>query len=223
MFVCLDCGQPVRGQAGRAVIDSCPSCGAVLAPSFGKTWVDVARVSNLAEAGFLSDELIGMDIEARVFQSDDFGHADGGWKTSYLIRVPAELAQQAAAHIRSHVAEAAAEADEGNPFGYTSTAGPADPAYWRPVAVIVLAGVASFVLGRQSAMPEAERRPARDPLAAAVNSIGRPLVTESIPGEPQHRLWYHRPSRTWRLETDQNGDGIFEHRRQFQTPAAGVR
>jgi hypothetical protein len=184
-------------------------------------WVDVARVSNLAEAGFLSDELIGMDIEACVYQNDDFSHADGGWKTSYLIRVPAELAHQAAAQIRCHVAEAAAEADAaGDHFGYTSQPGPVDPAYWRPVAVIVLAGVASFVLGRQSANPEAQRPPARDSLAAAVNSIGRPLVTELTPGEPQHRLWYHRPSHTWHLETDGNSDGIFEYRRRFHTSTA---
>lgn len=223
MFVCPDCGQPVRGLTGYATIDSCPFCGTIL-PRSSTAWVDVARVSNLAEAGFLSDELAGMDIEASVFQSDDFSHADGGWKTSYLIRVPAELAQQAAAQIRGHIAEAAAESDAaGEHFGYPTAAGPVDPAYWRPVAVIVLAGVASFVLGRQSAIPEVERRPARDPLAAAVNSIGRPLVTESIPGEPQHRLWYHLPSRTWRLETDQNGDGIFEQRRQFHTSAAAVR
>jgi hypothetical protein len=220
MAICPECGQPVRTLAGQSNYEACPACGANVSSQAAHRWVDVARVSNLAEAGFLSDELTGMDIDARVYQNDDFSHADGGWKTSYLIRVPADLAHQAAAQIRCHVAEAAAEADAADHFGYTSQSGPVDPAYWRPVAVIVLAGVASFVLGRQSATPDVERPPARDSLAAAVNSIGRPLVTEPVHGQPQHRLSYHRPSRTWNLETDSNSDGVFESRRQFHDSAA---
>src|SRR6185436_4983392 len=102
-----------------------------------------------------------------------------------LIRVPQELAQDAAGHIRCYVADAAAEDAADRGVRYTSEAGPIDPTLWRPVAMVVLAGVASFVLGRQTALPDAHRRPQRDSLAAAVDEIGRPLVTESSPGQPR--------------------------------------
>jgi hypothetical protein len=187
----------------------------------GEAWVNVARVANLAEAGYLSDELAGLDIEARVFQSDDFSELHGGWKTSYLIRVPTAAAQQAAATIRQHVAEAAAEADAADEnFEFSSDGAAIDPNYWRPVAVIVLAGVASFVLGRETAAPERDRLPPGESLAAAVDAIGRPLVTESPPGAPRHRLSYNRPRQMWFLETDLNGDGVIDVRRKFNHSSA---
>ena len=209
-------------------LNICPRCGGRLpskpagrvAPSSNSPWVDVARVTNLAEAGFLSDELTGLDIEARIHQADDYSELHGGSKTFYLIRVPAEVAHEAAAQIRSHVVEAAAEEDATETFGYTGEVGPVDPAYWRPMAVIVLAGVASFVLGRQSAMPQAERLPTPDSLAAAVDAIGRPFVTDAPPGKPRHRIFFDRSRRTWHLETDLNGDGAFDVRREFQNSSA---
>jgi hypothetical protein len=88
------------------------------------------------------------------------------------------------------------------------------------VTVVVLAGVASFVLGRQTAMPEIQRRESRDSLATAVEAIGRPLVSESSPGQPGHRLSYDRPHHIWYLDIDRNGDGAYDARRQFHTSGA---
>jgi hypothetical protein len=199
---------------------TCPVCAARLRPQPAGDWVDVARLTNLAEAGFLSDELNGMDIDARVHQSDEFCETSGGWGTSYLIRVPSEMAQDAAARIRSHVADSADEDSPSNHLGYTSDAGPVDPAYWRPVAVVVLAGVASFVLGRQTVMPEVQRRSSHDSLSAAVDAIGRPLVSEARPGQARHRLAFDRPRQVWYLDVDRDGDGSYDARRQFQTSGA---
>jgi hypothetical protein len=221
MPTCTYCGFNTDVRPGRAV-DNCPKCGRALAsaptaPSFA--WVDVARVSNLAEAGFLSDELIGFDIDARVHQAEDFSELHGGWKTHYLIRVPAEFAQQAATQIRSHVAESAAEA-EAESFDDNSEPGPIDPAYWRPVVLVVLAGVTSFVLGRQTAVPPIEPPPAPDSLAAAVGAVNRPLMTEPAAGGPRHRLSFDRPRRIWRLDIDANGDGVFDSQQQFSPTGA---
>jgi hypothetical protein len=198
-------------------LNACPNCLTNLPANLNSAWVDVARVTNLAEAGFLSDELIGLDIDARIHQADDFSELLGGWKTYYLIRVPSELAQSAADRIRVHVGESAAEADAARTFGFTSEEGAVDSAYWRPMAVIVLAGVASFVLGRQSAITQADRLPPPDSLAAAVGAIGRPFVTEAPAGSPRHRIHFDRRRQTWNLEADVNGDGIFETHRQFQS------
>ena len=41
-------------------------------------WTDIARIANLAEAGFLADELSGLGMEARIQQVNDFNAAAGG-------------------------------------------------------------------------------------------------------------------------------------------------
>jgi hypothetical protein len=221
MFVCPDCANAMEQEPGQAKPETCTCCGARLRPQATHAWVDVARVTNLAEAGFLCDELTGLDIDARVYQSDDYSERGGGWTTTYLIRVPSDVAQHAAAQIRAHVAEAAAEEElNACQFGYAGEIGPMDPTYWRPVAVVVLAGVASFVLGRQTALPEGPRRPTRDSLATAVDAIGQPLLTQPVPGQPRYQLSFDRSRQAWQLDTDRNGDGIFEAHRQFQTSGA---
>ena len=96
-----------------------------------------------------------------------------------------------------------------------------DPLLWRPVALVILAGVASFVLGQRFAADRdpPDRRAIRCP--DAVTAIGRPLVTEPAPGLPRHRLYYHWREQAWYLETDANADGRFEARQRFH--AAGSR
>lgn len=221
MFICPQCAESIDGRPGNRSPRTCPFCGAELPSNLASSWVDVARVSNLAEAGFLTDELTGQGIDARVFQADEFSGLSGGWATAYLIRAPSSMAQQAAAQIRRHLADDSAEDDAVAPrFGFANESGPVDPTYWRPVAIIVLAGVASFVLGRHSAVPEAPRRESQDSLSAVVDAIGQPLVTESPPGQPRHRLFYDRRSRTWNLDTDRDGDGQFDSRRQFHASGA---
>jgi len=216
---CPHCAYSLDTPFGHS-LNACPNCLTNLPASAAISWVDVARVTNLAEAGFLSDELNGLDIDARIHQADDFSELHGGWKTHYLIRVPSEMAPAAADQIRVHAGESAAETDAANTFGFTNDAGPVDLAYWRPMAVIVLAGVASFVLGRQSAITQADRLPPPDSLAAAVGAIGRPFVTEVPAGSPRHRIHFDRRRRTWHFESDRNGDGTFEVQRQFQSTGA---
>jgi hypothetical protein len=221
MDTCPQCAHPTGSWADKSGPTICPACGTSLRPGTRSTWVDVARVTNLAEAGFLSDELNGIDIEARVHQAEDFSELSGGLTTNYLIRVPAEAAHEAASKIRAYTSEEAADGDAASTqFGFTAEPTAVDPVYWRPVAVIMLAGVASFVLGRQSAMPQPDRRISKDSLAAAVDAIGEPLVTESAADRPRHALTYDRRRQTWYLDTDSNGDGMFDTRRQFHTSGA---
>jgi hypothetical protein len=218
---CDHCGY-ISDTSGAAM-ELCPHCRRVLpveSDALQSSWVDVARVTNLAEAGFLSDELIGLDIDARIHQTDDFSELHGGWKTHYLIRVPSELAQEAATRIRSHVTEAAAEREAGDLHAYGGEDHQIDPAYWRPVALVVLAGVASFVLGRQTAVPPLDPPPAPDSLAATVGALGRSFTTDAAPGAPRHRLSFDRPRRIWRLDVDVNGDGQFDTQRQFRASGA---
>jgi hypothetical protein len=183
------------------------------------SWIDVARVSNLAEAGFLTDELVGMGIDARIYQLEQFSAVSDGWGTVWLIRVPRESGQRAAARIREHLAEEAAE-PEPIGFRFSADAAQMDPLFWRPVALVVIAGVASFLLGQRFSDEHVERRPPRGSLSSAVGAIGRPLVTEPAAGRPRHRLSLDRRREVWYFDTDRDGDGRYESRQLFQASGA---
>jgi hypothetical protein len=200
---------------------TCPYCAEGLRGTPGDKWIDVARVTNLAEAGFLTDELVGLGIDARIYQLEEFSAVTDRWGTVYLIRVPHELAREAAAHIRSHLAEEPDEVEAGAlGFRFSADSQAVDPQFWRPVALVVLAGVASFLLGQRFSEQNIERRPPRDgSLTTAVGAIGRPFVSEPVPGEPQYRLSLDRRRRIWYLDTDREGDGVFDTRHQFQSSA----
>jgi hypothetical protein len=185
-----------------------------------RPWIDVARVTNLAEAGFLTDELVGFGVDARIHQLDEFSALTDRWASVYLIRVPSEWAHEAAAQIRRHLAEDSAGGDGDTRAYRFATEDYVDPTFWRPVALVVLAGVASFILGQQFSDNHGQRRPPRDSLPSAVDAIGRPLVTEPIPGQPRHRLMFDRRRGTWHLDVDQDADGVYDSRRRFQATGA---
>jgi hypothetical protein len=191
--------------------------------SEGQPWIDVARVSNLAEAGFLTDELVGHDIDAQIHQLQEFSALTDRWTSLYLIRVPATAAQDAAAHIRQHLIDDAADADnEPVGFRFSTSNQQLDPLLWRPVALVILAGVSSFVLGQRLSDrqdPKANDRPPRNSLATAIESIDRPFVIEPEPGKAGHRLQFDRRRQFWILDTDRDGDGRYDATRAFS--AAG--
>jgi hypothetical protein len=221
MFVCPKCANAFDVVYSAARRPSCPHCGADASDYTASSWIDVARVTNLAEAGFLTDELIGLDIDAQIYQLEEFSALTDRWTTVYLIRVPVDLAHAAAAHIRQHLADEAAEAESGAMgFRFSADSQAIDPLFWRPVALVVLAGVASFLLGQRFSEQNVERRPPRGTLSTALGGIGRPLMTEPVPGKACHRLSLDRRNQIWYLDTDQDGDGLFESRQRFQASGA---
>lgn len=186
------------------------------------SWTDVARVTNLAEAGFLTDELIGRDLEARIYQLEEFSAVTDRWATLYFIRVPDKQAPAAAAWIRQQLADDATADDErdSGQFILSTIDQSIEPAFWRPVVLVVLAGVASFVLGQHFSDQPGRRLPPRSPLSLAVDRIGRPLVTEPVAGQPRHRLVFDRRREAWYLDTDLDGDGQYDRHQQFHASGA---
>jgi hypothetical protein len=222
MFDCPECASSVDTAYSKRSHPACPRCGAEVGRAQDGSWIDVARVANLAEAGFLTDELIGMDIDAQIYQLEEFSALTDRWSTVYLIRVPSQLGHEAAAQIRQHLAEEAAETESGAMgFRFSADAESMDPLFWRPVALVVLAGVASFLLGQRFSDKHVDREPIRGNLSTALGAIGRPLQTEPVPGQPCHRLSFDRRKQILYLDTDRDSDGFFENRQQFQVTGAG--
>src|SRR6476661_11224074 len=148
-ILCPNCATSYDASRSHGARRTCPCCGGAINEQDLVRWTNVARVANLAEAGFLTDELVGMGIDARIHQLDDFNAVSDRWTSLYLIQVPSENAEEAAAQIQRH-----RDDDVRNQGDIDSHPGPLssqlmDPLFWRPVALIVLTSIASFVIGQQ--------------------------------------------------------------------------
>jgi hypothetical protein len=216
---CPHCAAAVDSYRGLSEGHVCPRCGGALAEAASVSWTDVARVTNLAEAGFLTDELNGLGIEARIQQADEFSALHDRWNSRYLIQVPASFAAEAAAQLQQYVSEERHGESDNQASEYVP-GGKVDPQFWRPVALVVLTGIASFLLGQKLTGPNEARRPSRNSLPSAVDAIGRPFVTEAEPGNPRFRLSFDSKQQTWLLDTDRNNDGRYESHRQFYATGA---
>jgi hypothetical protein len=187
-------------------------------------WIDVARVMNLAEAGFLTDELVGNGIDAQIHQLQEFSALSDCWSSLYLIRVPAHTAQNAASHIRLHMADDLTEVEtEPVACRFTDSDYAIDALPWRPIALVILAGVSSFVLGQRfsdRADSKADRRPPRNSLSSAMEAIDRPFVVEPANGGAGHRLRFDQRRQSWILDTDRDGDGRYDSTQAFHASGA---
>lgn len=219
--LCPECARPTEERDLRGQRSVCPHCGSPLERDVPARWINVARVANLAEAGFLVDELAGEGIDARIYQSEDFSALADRWRVSYLIQSPPSAAPAAAEHIRRHLAEMEAYSDSARDGDWSQVRPAVDPLVWRPMALVILAGMASFVLGQRFAADRDPPKPPRNSLSTAISAIGRPLMTEPAAGLARHRLYYRWREQAWYLETDADADGQFETRQRFH--AAGSR
>src|SRR4051812_4539046 len=98
-IVCQNCATSIDLNRLFTARRTCPNCGGAIKQTDFVPWINVARVANLAEAGFLTDELVGLGIAARIQQLGDFSALDDRRTALYLIQVPAEHADEAAAQI----------------------------------------------------------------------------------------------------------------------------
>jgi hypothetical protein len=215
-WVCPHCAASIDSTHFSAARRTCPQCGAAIKMNSPAPCADVARVRNLAEAGFLTDELVGRGIDAWIHQLDEFNASSDHWGALYLIRVPFEAADEAAALIRQYVDDDAQDRQtlDGSPeFSLSNHV--LDPLFWRPVALIVLTGIASFGLGQRFSAPKADRRLPSNSLPSAVNDISRPLTTEPEAGKPRYRLSFDSRQQAWLLDTDRDDDGHYDERQQF--------
>ena len=214
MTVCPECQGSFDPEVLSTGPTRCPFCDTDLA----ENWKAVARVTNLAEAGFLANDLTSCGIESRIFASENFSAVTGRWSVAYLVQVSSHRATAARAQICEHLSgrEMDSSTDQDQELaGHEDRS--VSPVFWQAIALMVLAGMASFMVGQH--LGGAHRQPDAVPrgssLPAVVGSIGRPFETQSVAGNPGQRLWFNSRQQSWYLETDSDGDGEFERRDRF--------
>jgi hypothetical protein len=180
-------------------------------------WRSAAKVTNLAEAGYLVSRLAGEGIEARLFQSESFSAMNGSWSSTYVLQVPATMLEDAGEILRSEAEEFEREQPEYDSFGEPIDDEPVHLVFWRPVALMAVAGLATLWLGQRVADPRPRVAPHRSAaaLGAAMEAVGKPFVVTTDAGRVYHRLRYHSGNRTWYLESDTDGDGRLDRHQRF--------
>ncbi len=196
--------------------------GSVLVARGDSLWVDLLRVANLAEAGFIADELTGLGIQARVQKLNEFSAASDRWSDHYLIRVPENSASAAAELVRTHLLQDAPNSRTLLATLRNTLADENGHAAWKPIVSIVLVSVTSFMLGHELTEAPATRRAPQNALAAALSETNQAFVSKSGPNQAQYRLSFDQPHRVWTLSTDRDHDGVFESSREF-TAAGDAR
>ena len=198
----------------------CPHCQGTkpaLSAAKDKDWASAAKVSNLAEAGYLVSRLSGDSIDARLVESETFNAMTGNWHVKYVLQVPADELETALAILRTEAEEFEREQPEYDGFGEPVDDEPVHLVFWRPVALMAVAGLATLWLGQRAADPRQRVLPNRNAaaLGSAIEAVGEPFVVTAETGRVHHRLRYRSANRTWYLESDTDGDGQLDQQRQF--------
>jgi len=216
MESCPQCGTSAPPSSSPDRDDVCPGCGRIAADVDRAAWVDVARVANLAEAGFICDELVGLGFEAHVRQVEELNVASHRPWSQHFIRVRSDQSADAARHVRQYL-NSEGDAEPTVLGRLRRIAGtPAEPVSWGPIFLVVLAGLASFALGQRLSPGRGDDRLPQNSLASRIGEIDRSFSTEPAANQPRYRLSYDRKRQAWTLATDRDNDGQFESVSQFK-------
>ena len=225
MNVCPHCASSIDIAFTRTVTRrTCPHCGAAMQAGAIIPWIDVARVDEPGRGGFLTDELVGQDIDARIYQLEEFSAVTDRWATMYFIRVPGEQApRRGRVDSRSIWPRTPPRTRTASlvSFAFRRWKPVGRSAFWRPV----VAGGAGR-RGQLCAGPAASRTRtaggcrSRNSLSSAVDRDRPAAGDRTCRGQPRHRLVFDRRRQAWYLDADRDGDGLYDSRQQFHASGA---
>src|SRR5262245_4499336 len=205
MANCPHCG---NDHISKLDADSrCPRCN--WTPSEDRTWVAVARMASLAEAGFFADALEAHGISSRVFHRQDFNALDGYWESYYELAAQRAESARAVALLRDELAALGGELNEDEHehlparFSYSASR---MVHVWTPLICAALAGGIFYWVGRSGMgrFPDT-----REPVTSLWHVVAEspPFWSEPQRGLPRRCLRFDAVSQSVYLEEDIDGDG----------------
>jgi len=216
MTRCPHCG---NDHSSRLEADArCPKCN--WTPSEDRTWVAVARMVSLAEAGYFADALEAHGLAARVFHRQDFNALEGYWESYYELAAQRAESATAVALLREELAALGSndfsdsEEDLGPRFTYSASASRM-ARVWTPLICAALASGFAYWVGRSGM---GRLTDTREPVTSLWHVVAEspPFWSEPQRGIPRRCLRFDAASQSVYLEEDVNGDGLVDHQRQFR-------
>lgn len=161
--------------------DPCPACG--LLPAAEQEFQPIARLTSLAEVGYLADVLEAESIETAIVHHSEFDAVSGTWTTFYLLKTPAAATETAIEIVRAEL-EGREEVDW--PEEEPSSSPGAGRSSWTPLMLVLVAGGIAYCAGRTGA--ERPLPTATPPLWQALRESELPLESSSPGGQVRRRL-----------------------------------
>ncbi|MFP6575531.1 MAG: hypothetical protein VB912_10285 [Pirellulaceae bacterium] len=196
----------------------CTGCGADLSELQKVVdWVPIARVSNLAEAGYLVDFLTARRIGSDITEENEFNAAAGAWYSSFVLRVAQENADAARSLLTTgEYGEEETSLDEhwqqvsGGGLVNSST----QFLKWA-LLLLVIAGVAAVILNDdQKPAPPGQPVEAQSFHEFLAQQPG-PWIFENESGVRSY-LYFNAVQNRLTVKQDLDGDGTLEYQRTFQ-------
>jgi hypothetical protein len=195
MPVCPQCQQPVESVQSESSLE----------------WSNVARLANVAEAGYLASSLQAEGIAARVVELPSYSAAGGAWTNGFVLQVDSQSREAAIEWLSREADEMASEEPWCGPRGESSLA---SSMAIRLAGLVALAGFAGYWAGTHSHDSPPTQQATR--LASELRALSVPLVALDARGEVVERLSYsaQRDALVW--EQNRNGEGRFERVRLYR-------
>lgn len=190
---------------------TCPQCGCDVEVS--TKWSSIARLTNLAEAGYFEHLLRSQGIVPRIIARDDFDALRGGWQPTFVMQVRGTDADRGVAAMQQDVETAenhvSPHGDEDDDDEATSR--------WMPVALMLVAGGLVYWGGGGGGLaprpPQARDR--QQTLWKALTETPQPLFSPEGPRGSRRQIRYDAQSDRLYVEEDFDGDGRMDRRRAF--------
>jgi len=210
----------------------CPGCKLVLsekdpAPAFCsgcgmklqgvQDWVPVARMTNLAEAGYMADYLAQEEIATDIAEENDFNAAAGAWLSSFIVRVPREDEQSSRRLLSSgEYGEEDQLPDDwhrmpGSGEGFFSWA-----AIKRICFVFLVVGLVYLAMDLQRRQPGRGQEGERLSFEQFMSQQPGPWI-HLDPTGVRSELHFNPEQNCMMLEQDRDGDGVIDYYQTFQT------
>jgi hypothetical protein len=184
-------------------------------------WVAIARMGNLAEAGFLSELLDSKGIPSHLERRENFSAVDGGWSAQFVLRVPPDYHERALDLLRNEVADYHAEEDADDRFDAEPVSILDVMRRLRGIPIIGLflllgmVAISAYAAGKAT-RNLAPRAPVQPGLWQALTETSIPYVAVTRDGRLRRSLHYDERERKLILQIDTDDDGRFDRRREFR-------
>lgn len=202
--------------ASDQVPETCTRCGADLSALHEvQDWMPVARVANLAEAGFMADYLAAREIESDITQENEFNAAAGAWQSLFIVRVIQSEAKSAHAILTTgEYSEEESLPNEGwDDLPTRDGASFSAQAFKLMLLLLIVAGVSYFVVNFQRNKPQQDEP---ESFQQFLTRQPGPWIHHDESGV-RSELYYNASRDHLILKQDLDGDKVPEYQRTFQT------
>lgn len=193
----------------------CSGCGMKLQGV--QDWVSIARMANLAEAGYMADYLSQQEIATDITQENDFNAAAGAWLSSFMVRVSQDDAESTR---RLLTTGEYGEEDQLTDDWQRMAGSGAGFLPWATIKwiffVLVAVGLAYLAMDLQRQQPGPGQEAEADSLEEFMSRQPGPWVHHDHNGV-RSELYFNPEQNSVMLEQDRDRDGVTDHYRTFQT------